>query len=199
MPIQDPGGNFIVDIGGGTTEVAVLSLGGIVASRSLRVAGDEFNENIKLFARDKLNLLIGDRMAEDIKLQLGSVLPYGSKPDVAPIRGRDLVTGLPKEVLIDDQQVRDAMAKSVGQIITAIKETLEETPPELIADLMTRGIVLAGGGALLRGLPQLLEQQTATIIHVAEDPLTAVVRGTGIVLEDLDALRPVLMKTEFGK
>lgn len=199
MPIQDPGGNFIVDIGGGTTEVAVLSLGGIVASRSLRIAGDEFNENIKLFARDKLNLLIGDRMAEDIKLQIGSALSYSSKPDETPIRGRDLVTGLPKEVLINDEQVRQALAKSVVQIIAAIKETLEETPPELIADLMTRGIVLAGGGAMLRGLAQLIEQETRTTIHIAEDPLTAVVRGTGIVLEDLDALRPVLIKTEFAK
>ncbi len=197
MPIQEPGGNFIVDIGGGTTEVAVLSLGGIVASRSLRVAGDELNEDIKQFARDELNLLIGDRMAEEIKIQLGSALPYSEKPEVAPIRGRDLVSGLPRELLINDGQVRRALAKSVAQIVTAIKETLEETPPELIADLMTRGITIAGGGALLRGLPQLIHQHTATAIHVTEDPLTTVVRGTGVVLEDLDALRSVLLSSEW--
>lgn len=198
LPIQEPGGNFIVDIGGGTTEVAVISLGGIVASRSLRIAGDELNEDIKQFARDELNLLIGDRMAEDIKMQLGSALPYSSKPEVAHIRGRDLVTGLPKELVITDEQVRRAMSRSIFQIVSAIKETIEETPPELVADLMQRGIALAGGGALLRGLAQLLEQQTTTRIHIAEDPLTAVVRGTGVVLEDIDALRPILLKNEWA-
>ena len=198
MPIQEPGGNFIVDIGGGTTEVAVLSLGGIVASRSLRIAGDELNEDIKQFARDELNLLIGDRMAEEIKIHLGSALPFSEKPEVAPIRGRDLVSGLPRELIVNDAQVRRALAKSLTQIVTAVKETLEETPPELIADLMTRGITLAGGGALLRGLPQLIHQHTATIIHVTEDPLTAVVRGAGVVLEDIDALRAVLLPSEWS-
>ncbi len=197
LPIQEPGGSFIVDIGGGTTEVAVISLGGIVASRSLRIAGDELNEDIKQFARDEMNLLIGDRMAEDMKIQLGSALPFSSKPEVVPIRGRDLVSGLPRELLISDEQVRHALARSVAQIVAAVKATIEETPPELVADLMVRGITLAGGGALLRGLPQLLQQQTGTHIHVAEDPLTTVVRGTGVVLEDLDALRTVLLPSEW--
>ncbi|MBI2589700.1 rod shape-determining protein [Candidatus Berkelbacteria bacterium] len=194
MPIQEPGGNFIVDIGGGTTEVAVISLGGIVASRSLRIAGDELNEDMKLYAREKLNLLIGDRMAEDIKINLGSALPYSEKPETVPIRGRDLVSGLPRELLITESQVREALSKSVQQILAAIKVTLEETPPELVADIMLRGITLAGGGALLRGLDRLVQQETGTEVHVAEDPLTAVVRGTGIVLEDLDLLRPVLIE-----
>lgn len=196
LPIQEPHGSFIVDIGGGTTEVAVISLGGIVVSRSLRIAGDELNEDIKDYAREELKLLIGDRMAEDIKLQIGSALPYTNKPEIVPIRGRDLVSGLPRELAISDEQVRHALAKSIQQIIGAIKETIEETPPELVADLMVRGITLAGGGALLRGLDRLIQQTTGTTIHVAEDPLTCVVRGTGVVLEDIDVLRPVLLQRE---
>ncbi|MBI4032101.1 rod shape-determining protein [Candidatus Berkelbacteria bacterium] len=196
LPIQEPYGSFIVDIGGGTTEVAVISLGGIVASRSLRTAGDELNEDIKEYAREELKLLIGDRMAEDIKLQIGSALPYTSKQEVVPIRGRDLVSGLPREHLMSDEQVRVALAKSIHQIVAAIKETIEETPPELVADLMVRGITLAGGGALLRGLDRLIQESTGTTIHIAEDPLTCVVRGTGVVLEDLDLLRPVLVQRE---
>ncbi|MBI4185850.1 rod shape-determining protein [Candidatus Berkelbacteria bacterium] len=195
MPIQEPGGNFIVDIGGGTTEVAVISLGGIVASQSLRIAGDELSEDIKRYARDELKLLVGDRMAEDIKIQIGSALPYTADGESVPIRGRDLVSGMPRELMISDTQVRQAMSKSVAQIVTAIKETLEATPPELVADIMVHGIAVAGGGALLRGLAELLHLQTGTTVHVADDPLTAVVRGTGVVLEDLDALRPVLLET----
>lgn len=194
LPIQEPGGNFIVDIGGGTTEVAVISLGGIVASQSLRIAGDELNDDIKRFARDEMNLLIGDRMAEDIKIQIGSALPYVEAGESVPIRGRDLVSGMPRELMISDAQVRQAMSKSVGQIVTAIKQTLEATPPELVADIMLRGITLAGGGALLRGFDRLLQAETGTSIHLADDPLTTVVRGTGVVLEDLDALRPVLLE-----
>lgn len=194
LPIQEPGGNFIVDIGGGTTEVAVISLGGIVASQSLRIAGDELNDDIKRFARDELNLLIGDRMAEDIKIQIGSALPYTEAGESVPIRGRDLVSGMPRELMISDAQVRVAINKSVGQIVAAIKQTLEATPPELVADIMVRGITLAGGGALLRGIDRLLQAETGTTIHLADDPLTTVVRGTGVVLEDLDALRPVLLE-----
>lgn len=195
MPIQEPGGNFIVDIGGGTTEVAVISLGGIVASRSLRIAGDELNEDIKTYAREHLNLLIGDRMAEDIKIQIGSALPYIEAGEAVPIRGRDLVSGLPRELQITDEQVRQAMQKSIYQIVAAIKQTIEATPPELVADIMLRGITIAGGGALIRGFDRLLHQETGTAIHLADDPLTSVVRGTGVVLEDLDALRPVLLES----
>lgn len=195
LPIQEPSGSFIVDIGGGTTEVAVIALGGIVASRSLRVAGDELNEDIKTFARDELKLLIGDRMAEDIKLQIGSALQFSSKLEVVPIRGRDLISGLPRELAVNDEQIRRAISKSVLQIVSAIKETIEETPPELVGDIMVRGITLAGGGALLRGLDRLIGQHTGTLIHITEDPLTAVVRGTGVVLEDLDALKPVLVQS----
>lgn len=195
MPIQEPGGNFIVDIGGGTTEVAVISLGGIVASRSLRIAGDELNEDIKTYAREHLNLLIGDRMAEDIKIQIGSALPYVEAGEAVPIRGRDLVSGLPRELQITDEQVRQAMQKSIYQIVAAIKQTIEATPPELVADIMLRGITIAGGGALIRGFDRLLHQETGTAIHLADDPLTSVVRGTGVVLEDLDALRPVLLES----
>lgn len=196
LPIQEPGGNMIVDIGGGTTEVAVISLGGIVASRSLRIAGDEMNEDIKEFARDKFNLLIGDRMAEHVKIKLGSALPYAQKPETIPIRGRDLVSGLPREVMISDEQVRAAIKKSVNEIINAIRDTIEETPPELLADLMVRGVMLAGGGALLKNLDKLVQNNTGIRVVVAEDPLTAVVRGTGFVLEDLNSLKPVLLPSE---
>lgn len=196
LPVQEAAGNLIVDIGGGTTEVAVISLGGIVASRSLRVAGDELNTDIIQFARDQYNLLLGERTAEEIKIAIGSALPLKEKLQV-PMRGRDLVTGLPKEIMIDDEQVRKALRKSVMLIVDAVKNTIEETPPELVADIMDRGIVLAGGGALLRGLDELIKQATEITVHIADDPLTCVVRGTGIVLEDIDALRQVLLPTEF--
>lgn len=196
LPIQEAAGSFIVDVGGGTTEVAVISLGGIVASRSLRVAGDELTENIKEFAREELKLLIGDRMAESVKVTIGSALPYTERGEAMPIRGRDLVTGLPKELQITDEQVRQALRKSVGLIVNAIKTTIEETPPELVADIIDRGIVLAGGGALLRRFDRLISEATATRVVITDDPLTAVVRGTGVVLEDLDSLRGVLLPSE---
>jgi rod shape-determining protein MreB len=196
LPVQEAAGTMIVDIGGGTTEVAVISLGGIVASRSLRVAGDELNADIIEFARDEHNLLLGERTAEQIKISIGSAAPSGD-PLTAPMRGRDLVTGLPKELVVSEEEVREAMHKSITTIVEAVKATIEETPPELVADIMDRGIVLAGGGALLRGLNQVLAEATETEVHIAEDPLTCVVRGTGIVLEDLDALRGVLLPTEL--
>lgn len=198
LPIQEAAGSMIVDIGGGTTEVAVISLGGIVSSRSIRIAGNEMDEAIKEFARDQLNLLIGDRMAERIKIEAGSALPAKEKITI-PMRGRDLVTGLPREIVVNDEQVRKALAKSINQIIEAIKNTIEETPPELVADIMEKGIVLAGGGALLRGFDKLISQSTANSVIVADDPLTCVVRGTGVVLEDLDNLQDVLLPTEFKK
>jgi len=192
LPVQDASGSMVVDIGGGTTEVAVLSLGGVVASRSIRIAGDEMNEDILNFARDEFNLLLGERTAEEIKINIGSAMPL-EQPATMTIRGRDLVTGLPKEISISDDQVREALKRSVGAIVEAVKATIEETPPELVADIMEQGITLCGGGALLKGLDRLLAQETETVVNVADDPLTAVVRGCGIVLEDLDNLREVLV------
>lgn len=198
LPIQDASGSMIIDIGGGTTEVAVISLGGVVASRSLRIAGDELNEDIIQYARDKFNLLLGERTAEDIKIKIASALPMRDKKE-APMRGRDLVTGLPKEIIVSDEQVREAIKKSLGQILESIKVTMEETPPELLADIMDRGIVLAGGGALLPGLDKLIEIETKTKVYIAEDPLTAVARGTGVVLEDIDLLSEVLLPREYKR
>lgn len=198
LNIQDASGNMIVDIGGGTTEVAVISLGGIVVNRSIRVAGDELNEDIIQFARDEYNLLLGERTAEKIKIEIGSAYPLEGKLEIA-MRGRDLVTGLPKAVVIDDTQVRKALSKSIQIIVDAIKTTVEETPPELVADIMDRGIILAGGGALLRGLDRLVSEQTEMPVHIADDPLTVVVRGTGLVLEDIEALKDVLVSTQYEK
>ena len=195
LPIQEANGNMIVDIGGGTTEVAVISLGGIVASRSLRIAGDEMNQDIINFAREKLNLLLGERTAEEIKIAIGSAIELKDTLQV-PMRGRDLVTGLPKEIIVNDEQIRAALKKSVQQIVEAVRATMEETPPELIADVMEKGIILCGGGALLRGLDRLIKQATQTATHIADDPLTSVVRGTGLVLEDLESLKGVLLPTE---
>lgn len=198
LPIQDAKGNLIVDIGGGTTEVAVISLGGIVASRSIRIAGDEMDQDIIGYAREQFNLLLGERTAEEIKIAIGSALPLKEKLEI-PMQGRDLVTGLPKEIIINDEQVREAISKSANAIVDAVKLTIEESPPELVADILTQGIILAGGGALLRGLDKLIAEATLTHAHVADDPLTAVVRGTGVVLEDLETLREILLPTEFAR
>ncbi len=198
LPVQDPAGNMIVDIGGGTTEVAVISLGGIVDSRSLRIAGDELNENIIQYAREEFNLLLGERTAEDVKISIGSAYAL-KEPLETTMQGRDLITGLPKEVRITDDQVRQALSRSVQILVNNIKGTIEDTPPELVADIYKRGIVLAGGGALLRGLDQLISEQTQMPVRIADDPLTCVVRGCGIVLEDLDQLQDVLVTTQHEK
>lgn len=198
LPVQEAAGSMVVDIGGGTTEVAVISLGGIVAARSLRVAGDELNEDIIQFARDEFNLMLGERTAEEIKIKIGSAYHIDKKL-TATMRGRDLVTGLPKAVKVDSDQIRGALAKSVASIVDAIKMTVEETPPELVADIMDKGIVLAGGGALLRGLDKLVSLSTKMPVHVADDPLTCVVRGTGLVLEDIDKLKDTLVTTQHEK
>jgi rod shape-determining protein MreB len=192
LPVQDASGNLIVDIGGGTTEVAVISLGGAVVSRSMRIAGDELNEEIIRFARDEFNLLLGERTAEEIKIGIGSAWEL-TDPLEIPMRGRDLITGLPKEVIVNDTQIRGAMVRSVRMIANHVKAAVEETPPELLADLMERGIVLAGGGALLRGLDKLISSLTQIPVRVTDDPLTAVVRGCGIVLEDIESLQEVLV------
>ena len=196
MPIQDAAGSFIVDIGGGTAEIAVISLGGIVISKSIRVAGDEMNANIVQFARDEFNLLLGERSAEEVKIKIGSAYPTKEKLKTQ-IRGRDLLSGLPKEISISEDQVRAAINRSVRIIVNNIKTAVEETPPELISDIMEKGITLAGGGALLRGLDRLIAEETQMPVTIADDPLTAVVRGTGIVLEDLESLKEVLVHTEF--
>jgi rod shape-determining protein MreB and related proteins len=198
LPVQDAQGSMIVDIGGGTTEIAVISLGGIVISRSVRIAGDEMNENIIQYARDNFNLLIGERTAEDVKIKIGSAYP-GDETSTAPMRGRDLVSGLPKEVAINDAQVREALLPSLKVIVNSIKNVIEDIPPEIISDILDRGIVLAGGGALLKGLDKLIHEATKMPITIAEDPLTCVVRGTGVVVEDLENLQEVLIPTQFGK
>ena len=196
LPVQEAAGNMIVDIGGGTTEVAVISLGGIVVSRSLRTAGDKLNEDIINYAREDFNLLLGEKTAEDIKLAVGSAYSLEEKLETA-MRGRDVITGLPKEVMVDDSQIRKALNRSIKTLVNAIKGTIEETPPELVADIMHRGIFLVGGGSLLRGLDQLVAEQTEMSVKLVEDPLIAVVRGTGVVLEDVGALKDVLVSTQY--
>jgi rod shape-determining protein MreB len=198
LPVQEASGSMVIDIGGGTTEVAVMSLGGIVASRSLRIAGTEMNEDIIQFSREHFNLLLGERTAEQIKMHIGSAYPSEKKRKIK-MKGRDLVTGLPKELEATEDQIRTALSHSVNQIIDAIAITLEETPPELLADIMERGIVLTGGGALLRGLDQLISKITKTKVYIADDPLTCVARGTGIVLEDLETLKEVLLPPQYQK
>ncbi len=198
LPVQDAAGNMIVDIGGGTTEIAVISLGGIVASRSLRIAGDELSENIIQFARDEFNLFLGEKTAEDIKIAIGSAYPLEEKLEM-PMRGRDLVTGLPKEVIINDEHARKALSRSVKILVDNIKATIEETPPELVADIMSKGIILVGGGGMLKGLDKLVNEQTKMPVRVADDPLTAVARGAGIVLENIDELREVLVSMKNEK
>jgi rod shape-determining protein MreB len=197
LPIHEATGNIIVDIGGGTSEISVISLGGIVVNRTLRIAGDELNENIVQYARSNFNMLIGERTAEEIKIRIGSA-HENTELFEAPIRGRDLVTGLPKEVIINGSQVREAIQKSVITIVDAIKQCIEETPPELLSDIIEQGIYLAGGGALLRGFADVVTDATQIRTHIADDPLTAVVRGTGIVLEDIEAVQEVLLPSVHG-
>jgi rod shape-determining protein MreB len=196
LPVQDAGGNLIVDIGGGTTEVAVISLGGIVISKSLRVAGDKLNEDIIHYAQDEYKLLIGERTAESLKIGIGSAYPLKEKRQL-PMRGRNLITGLPEEIIVSDEDIRRAMEKSVRQIVAEIKTAVEETPPELLADIMASGIFLSGGGSLLRGLDTLIQKETKITTKIIEDPMTAVARGAGMILENLDDLKEVLVETEI--
>ncbi|MDB5204119.1 MAG: rod shape-determining protein MreB, rod shape-determining protein MreB-related protein [Candidatus Taylorbacteria bacterium] len=195
VPINDPVGNMIVDIGGGTTDIAIISLGGIVHSRNIKIAGDKLNNDITQFLKNELKILIGEKTAEDIKINIGSVLDTDSGGEMA-VRGRDLITGLPREVVITESDVRDAIAGSINTLIESIKEVIEITPPEVVSDIMHRGLHLAGGGALIRGMKELLESVLKIPVHVAEDPLTAVVRGTGIILNDIDAYQDALIKNE---
>ena len=195
LPIQEAVGSMVIDMGGGTTDIAVISLGGIVVSKNLRIAGDRFNEDIDSYARDEFKLLIGEKTAEDVKISIGSVWKTNEILE-GTLRGRDLVTGLPREVLFTDSDVRVALAKSIRIVVDAVKGVIEDTPPELVSDIMHRGILLVGGGGMIRGLDKLLERETKMPVYLGEDPLTAVVRGTGIILEDLDNLRDVLIEDE---
>ncbi|HEV2037023.1 MAG TPA: rod shape-determining protein [Candidatus Eremiobacteraceae bacterium] len=191
LPVTDAVGSMIVDIGGGTTEVAVLSLGGIVVSRSLRVAGDEMNDDIINYARQKYNLLVGERMAESIKIAIGSAYPLEEERTMT-LRGRNLITGLPESVDISSVEVREALSGSVQTIVSVVRSAIDDTPPELVSDLMEAGIALAGGGSLLLGLAERLSEETKIHVFVADDPLTCVVRGGGTVLQDLSVYVKVL-------
>jgi rod shape-determining protein MreB len=190
LPVQDAAGNMIIDIGGGTTEVALISLSGIVFSRSVRVAGDELDEAIACYMKRAYNLMIGERTAEEIKIKIGSAYPV-EKETSMEVKGRDLVAGLPKTLTITSQEVREALLEPISTIVESVRVTLERCPPELSADLVDRGLVLAGGGALLRGLDKLLQEETGLPVHVAEDPLSAVAEGTGRALSELKFLRQV--------
>lgn len=198
LPVTDATGSMIVDIGGGTTEVAVVSLGGIVVSRSIRVAGDEMDQEIIAYARQKHNLLIGERMAEEVKIAAGSAYPLPEEKMVT-LRGRDLVTGLPKSIDVSSVEIREAISGSVAQIVEAVRTTIEETPPELVSDLMAQGIALAGGGALLAGLDERLSHETKMRVYRAEDPLTCVVRGTGEALEEIEILQKVEVPVQYAR
>ncbi len=195
LPVSDPIGSMVVDIGGGTTEVAVIALGGIVASRSIRTAGDECDEAIIQYSRRAYNLLIGERSAEEIKIAVGSAFPSRDE-NAVDVRGRDLVSGLPRTVRMTSGEIREAMAEPVQAVVEAVKQTLERTPPELAADIVDRGIILTGGGALLRGIDRLLAEETGMPVSLTDDPLGAVVLGTGRVLEDIDSLKKVLVASK---
>jgi rod shape-determining protein MreB and related proteins len=192
MPVQESTGNLIVDLGGGTTQIAVISLSGVVTSKSLPVAGETLNKNIQQYIRENFNLLIGEITAENVKIKIASIYP-GEIPVEMKVSGRDLLTGLPKEISITDVEVRDAISRSIKMIIAGIKSTIEATPPELVSDIYKRGIILSGGGALLKGLDELIRRETKIPVTVIDDPLTCVVRGTGIILEDIENLQDVLI------
>ncbi len=183
LPINEPVGTMVLDIGGGTTDIAVISLGGTVASKSSHVAGDRFNENIIDYVRSEFQLAIGEKTAEEVKIHIGAVMPLPTGLERA-VRGRDLATGLPREILLTDMHVREALSGSLDSLMEAMKEVIESTPPELLSDVLERGVVVFGGGAMLRGLPELLSKMLGVPVFVATDPLTAVVRGTGLVTED---------------
>ncbi|MCK8825599.1 rod shape-determining protein [Fuchsiella alkaliacetigena] len=193
LPVHEATGNMVVDIGGGTTEVAVISLGGIVTKQSIRVGGDEMDSSIVQYIKDNYNLMVGERTAESVKMEIGSAYITEPESESVEIRGRDLVNGLPKTIKITSEEVQEALKEPVNDIVKAVKDTLESTPPELSADIMDRGIVMAGGGSLLTGLDQLLCDNTGMPVYLAEDPLNCVVQGTGKVLDELNDLRDVLI------
>jgi rod shape-determining protein MreB len=190
MKIEDPEGNMVVDIGGGTTEIAVISLGGMVLNRSLRTAGDELDLDIISYMRTRYGLIIGERTAEDVKLELGSAIPLEKERETV-VRGRELASGLPKSIKITSTEIREALSETLGEIISSIHEVLEETPPELLSDILERGIVITGGGSLIRGLDKRVSDETKMPVWVADDPLTTVVRGCYKLLDNLDLLAKV--------
>jgi len=190
LPVQEPSGNMVVDIGGGTTEVAIISMSGVVFSKSVRVAGDEMNEAIINYIKKKYNLLIGERTSEEVKIEIGSAYPMG-KPMTMEVKGRDLVAGIPKTLIISDEEIREALAETFSTIVEAVKIALERTPPELAADIVDKGVVVAGGGSLIHGLDALLREATGLPISLANDPLSAVALGSGKVLSDQTLLKKV--------
>jgi len=195
LPVHDPSGSMVIDIGGGTSEIAVIALDGIVNNISIRIGGDEMDEAIMLYLKKNYNLLIGERTAEEIKIQIGSAYPPEEEESME-IKGRDLVAGIPKTMKISSVQVREALSEPLDAIIEAVRQALEQTPPELSADILDKGIVVTGGGALLKGLDRRLREETNLAINIAEDPLTCVVRGTGEVLEDMTQFAKVLIKSK---
>ncbi len=194
LPVHEPTGNMVVDIGGGTTEVAVVSLGGIVTSQSIRIGGDELDEAIINYIKKEYSLMLGERTAEEIKMAIASAFPMPEEPN-AEIRGRDLVTGLPKTIVVAAEEIRRAIEEPVNAIVDAVKNTLDKTPPELASDIMDKGIVLAGGGSLLKGLDERLKHETGMPIHLADDPLLSVAIGSGKCLEEFEALKRVLISS----
>lgn len=195
LPVNDPVGSMVIDIGGGTSDIAVISLGGVVRAKNLRIAGDKLNQDIISYIRSEFKILIGEKTAENVKIAIGAVIsPHGSLE--SSIKGRDLVTGLPREVVITDSDIREAIAQSIGSLVESAREVLETTPPEVLSDIMHRGIFLAGGGALIKGLPELIQEELKIPVHVAADPLTAVARGTGMILEDMEKFKDVLIQSE---
>ncbi len=193
LPVHEPTGSMVVDIGGGTTEVAIISLGGIVTSRSIRIGGDEMDEAIVHYIKKSYNLMIGERTAEEIKIRIGSAYAIEDQETSMEVRGRDLVTGLPKTISISSEEIREALKEPVSSILDAIKITLEKTPPELAADIMDRGIVMTGGGSLLKRLDKLISKETGMPVHIADAPLDCVALGTGKVLDQIDVLKRVLI------
>ncbi len=192
LPVLEPSGNMIVDIGGGTTDIAVISLGGVVRAKNLKIAGDKLNNDIISYMRSEFKILIGEKTAEEIKISIGAIVP-GDNPLEAGVRGRDLITGLPREVIITDSDIREAISQSINTLVDGVKEVLETTPPEVLADVMQKGIFLAGGGALIPGLGEIIAEYTKIPVHIAPDPLTAVCRGTGVILENIDLYKDILI------
>lgn len=195
LPVKDPVGSMVIDMGGGTTDIAVISLGGVVRSKNLRIAGDKLNNDIISYIRSEFKILIGEKTAENIKIAIGSVVP-GDVPLEASVKGRDLVTGLPREVVITDADVREAISQSIASLVEATREVLETTPPEVLSDIMHRGMHLAGGGALINGLAELLQEEIKIPVFIAPDPLSTVARGAGIILEDINNFSEVLISNE---
>lgn len=194
LPVNEPIGSMVIDIGGGTTDIAVISLGGIVRSKSLKIAGDKLNNDIISYIRSEFKILIGEKTAENIKMSIGAVV--AGEHLEAPIKGRDLITGLPREVILTDSDIREAMSASIESLVDATKEVLETTPPEILTDIMQRGIHLFGGGALIKGLDKLLSDYLKIPVHFVDDPLTAVARGTGVILENMEFYRESLIQNE---